>query len=157
MPEFKLKLSKNKNGLVNSKQCEPFKVVMKLKGIYKKNKFSAKVSFKVSVNSNNVQIKDLKIDDVVVKSKCCNKDEYWMSEFNIDDIYNVDLNLSGSCSNSSSCSSSSDESLDSVVYEQIKKFVRNINLSVSNNCVNSMQLSVTNTGICKMKVKGKIC
>ncbi len=156
MSEFKLKLYQNKNSVVNSKQCEPFKVVMKLKGIYKKYKFSAKVSFKVSINSNKVQIKDLKIDDIVAKSKSkyCNKDNYWMSDYNIDDIYNLHLSSSSS---SSSCSKSSNESIDAMIYEQIKKFVKNINLNVSNNCVNSLLFTITNTKISKMKVKGKFC
>lgn len=148
--KFEFKLT-NKSVKLNLKSLEIKKLVLKFIGIYgtKKIKFYAKINIIFNTGNingtnaiKNINIEELKIDDIPdeINSKCGYNDFYVLHS----------LSLESSSSSDSSCISSSE------IYNNILLFIKNIKLSMNDNKLESVNFSLKNTNIKKIKVKGKI-
>jgi hypothetical protein len=145
--KFEFKLSK-KSIKLNLEIYDVKKITLKFIGVYGKEKinFNAKVNIKLNPNNINKLIEKVEIVELEVNNHN-NHNDYNLFKHN---IYTLDT--SSSSSSSSSCSSVSDEE----IYNQVKKFVKNIKFIGENNKLSSMIFTLEKTNIKKIKLKGKI-
>lgn len=143
--KFEFKLSK-KSIKLNLEIYDVKKITLKFIGEYGKEKikFNAKVNIKLNPNNINKLIEKVEIVELEVNNHNNHNDDYLFKH----NIYTLDT----SSSSSSSCSSVSDEE----IYNQVKKFVKNIKFIGENNKLASMIFSLEKTNIKKIKLKGKI-
>lgn len=121
------------------------KIFLKLKGKNKNKKiFNANIIIYLDKKSNKISIGEYKICKLEIE----NSEESSYDEYR--NIYN------NSCSflSSSSCSSSNDNLKK--IYKELNKFVKNIKFTSENNKVCSINFSLKNTHIKKMKLRGKL-
>lgn len=148
MKKFSIKLHDNKKKLnvfeLNSKSL---KIKFKIKGLCMGKKFSALISFTITLNSNKIKVSNLLIYDIELKSSsnsCSNSCSMFINPYT----------LNSSSSSDSSSSKSCHENLLKLLYTQLKKFINAIKISISNNFIEAITFNTAHCEIKKMNIKG---
>jgi len=140
--EFKIKIKNNVKIKIESSKLE--KMILKIKGKNDKNEiFVAHIKIKFNNKLNILSIKKINISKLEIENSL---DEFSYTKYR--NIYNININ-------SLMTYSSNDENINDI-YNQLIIFTKNIKLLIKNNKCNRLFLTLKNTNIKKIKLRGKI-
>ena len=139
--EFKIKLKKDIK--INIKQFKLEKMLLKIKGKNENGEiFVANIIIKFQNKNNVITVKKINIKKLEIENSS--------DELSCEKYGNIYCNINSLISSSSS----SQDEKTSEIYNQLIKFAKNIKLYTENDKVIGLYLTLKNTNIKKMKLRG---